>query len=150
MEWPYLLIFALIAMSMPMWEVSKYATSADSWLIVTDVKIHDSKVGKTPKMEVDRTIVDNFTGEWIAEVEKYNKLTKEFSVVCTGYGKNDYTTKDKLPSGNKLNLDWWTYPTKYTPTIAGSYRVKTKWVIKPLNYPKKEVRNTSNVFKVTE
>ena len=115
-----------------------------SWVLeVNKVAVEDSRVGVTPIMRVDRIIHRDFEGEWTVTVMK--KGERGFYAFCTARGANDYRTDSELP--DDLDLDWWTWPTKCT-LPAGTYRLKTLWVIHLPIFPDKEVRVLSNVFKV--
>lgn len=141
------ILFMMIAATIPtVVPVYKENVTAKRWFTVQDVHVEDTVVGKTPVMKVDRTIHKPFHAEWIAEVHKQNP-DGSFAFFCKGDGENDYNTSDRLPTGNKLNLDWWTWPTQCR-LPEGKYTVDTLWVLKLPNYPDKQVRAKSNVFEV--
>jgi hypothetical protein len=115
-----------------------------SWILEVDgISVEDTPAGTTPVMRVDRTIHRDFAGEWTVTVMK--KGQRGFYAFCTARGANDYRTDAELP--DDLDLDWWTWPTKCA-LPAGTYKLKTLWVIHLPIFPDKEVRATSNVFEV--
>lgn len=115
-----------------------------AWILeINSVHVDNAVAGVPPMMEVDRVIHQNFEGEWTATVMK--KGTRGFYTYCTATGANDYRPDAELP--DNLNLDWWTWPTTCV-LPAGTYKVKTLWVIHLPMFPDKEVRNVSNVFEV--
>ena len=118
---------------------------ASLWLQVTSVHVEDTIVGVTPEMNVDRAVNREFSAEWTVTVMR--KGSNGYSAYCTANGANDYSPDTSLP--DDLTLDWWTWPTK-CPLPVGGYRVKTLWVLHLPLFPDKEVRNVSNVFKVTD
>lgn len=116
---------------------------ASFWLDVRAVHIDDSFSGAAPRMSVDRIIHRPFKGDWTATVMRKDSLG--FAVYCTANGSADYRPDTSLPED--VNLNWWTWPT-VCPLPPGTYLVKTLWVLHLPLFPDKEVRNTSNVFKV--
>ena len=122
-------------------------TPASSYLDVRSVHVDDTTAGVPPKMRVERTINANFHGRWNVDVERMTPYGR-FIQVCQAHGEGNYATDNDLP--DDLDLDWWTYPVKCTPTMPGKYRVETVWVIELASGITKEVRIISNSFEVRE
>lgn len=153
LAYPLVVILVTIASIPSIVSIYKEFAPASDWLVVDKVFVHDAGEGIPNPMDVDRTIVSDFTGEWVAEIHAMDPNRGAFSHHCSSKGENEYHTTDQLPPtgvGPKdLNINWWTWPKKCKLT-KGKYRIDTIWRIKPLNYPQKEVRHSSNVFEVTE
>lgn len=120
-------------------------TPASAYLDVRSVHVDDATIGVPPKMQVDRAINHNFHGRWNVDVERMT-ADGRFVQVCQAHGEGNYATDNDLPED--LDLDWWTYPVKCTPTVPGKYRVETVWVIELASGLTKEVRIISNTFEV--
>lgn len=124
-------------------EIQRDLTPATSWLRVSRLHVYDAWEGEPPFMDVDRTIVHPFVGEWQSTVRIVSDGTNSFA--CLAEGKAAYSTDARLPPN--LTLDWWTYPAKCRPP-PGRYRLDTTWTIKPPGYPVKELTQRSNVFEI--
>lgn len=142
---PFVLLWISLAMIPTFVTLYQRAAPASFWLTVNTVHVFDTVVGTSPKMEVDRTVIQPFKADWVAEVEEYDETVGVFSVRCTGKGTNSYTPTDQIPAD--VDLNWWTWPTK-CELQKGKWRVQTLWTIQPPGYPSKEVRITSNTFEV--
>lgn len=118
---------------------------ASAYMQVRSVHVDDTTVGIAPIMLVDRTIHADFTAVWRADVER--KMNNgRYVQICTSGGLGNYATDNDLP--DPLDLDWWTYPIKCAPTVAGKYRIETTWTITLPGGLTKEVRVLSNTFEV--
>lgn len=122
---------------------STFYQDPDDYMIVQEVRVSDSVVGIAPTMDAKRKIIKPFRGTWLAEVNKQGEFG--WTAVCSATGTNYYEPGDNLP--DKLDLDWWTYPTKCN-LGPGKYRVETVWTIRvPHLYPM-DVTNTSEEFNI--
>lgn len=117
---------------------------ASDFMVVRSVHVEGTNIGVAPQMRVDREIRRGFIGNWVADVERFRN--GRFVLVCSAAGHGNYSPDNDLP--DDLDLDWWTYPTKCTPTVPGQYRVSTRWRIEPPSGAVKEVEADSNVFEV--
>ena len=138
----YLSLLVLVAVP-PILSTYRFLVTPDRWLVVNEVYVFDTVVGKSPRMRVSRDIKTDFRADWIAEVHR--RGSSGFHVVCTARGGNDYRVDNALP--DNLDLDWWTYPTQ-CDLPPGDYQVETLWIIHPEGYPEKLVRSLTNVFTV--
>lgn len=118
---------------------------ATSYIDVKSVFVSDTVVDVPPAMEVDRVIHRDFTGTWRVEVEKLQKENR-YSLFCSASGESNYSQENDLPS--ELNLDWWTYPEKCTPSVPGEYRLETVWSVNVSENLQKRLRVVSNTFRV--
>lgn len=116
-----------------------------NWLDVESVVIDNTKAGAPIIMHVDRTIHQDFAGNWLVEVERLG-AHGGFYMYCSSTGQAAYRTDAEYPS--PLTLDWWTYPTKCA-LPPGKYRVETTWGFSPTWFSAKTVRVLSNVFTVS-
>ncbi|WP_127524092.1 hypothetical protein [Mesorhizobium sp. Z1-4] len=117
---------------------------ASFWFDVERVHVHDAVEGSTPLMDVDRTIKRPFRGHWVATVMR--KSGNGFYTFCTANGENDYSPEAQFP--DIIDLNWWTWPTRCVLPV-GTYQLRTLWTIEPAIFPTKELRITSNVFRIT-
>ena len=117
---------------------------ASFWLKVDSIRVSDSIVGSPPALDVQRTIVRDFTADWVATVRRAG-AHGGFVAVCTASGKNDYIAGAVLPTN--LDLDWWTDPVK-CKLGPGEYILTTRWILDVPTPWDKVVSGTSNVFTV--
>lgn len=124
--------------------ISIYFTPTSVWFEVTSIHVEDSVVGDTPVMVVDRVIHRDFSGEWLAEVERINANGKT-TPVCVATGRDRYNDTAVYP--DPLTLDWWTFPMKcFLPT--GAYRLETTWTLEIPIVGQRVVVARSNRFEV--
>jgi hypothetical protein len=139
--------FLIVVVSWAMlfgWSTTKALLPVSLWFTVEYVRVADTPVGGVPEMDVRRTIVRPFRGEWLAQV---NKVTPEqrLEVVCQAAGKNFYQAENDLP--DNLDLNWWTFPI-VCQLPEGLYRLHTVWTVKPEGFADKLVEAKSNDFRI--
>ncbi|MCP5099879.1 MAG: hypothetical protein GY943_30360 [Chloroflexi bacterium] len=138
----YVLLFnaiVLLQMGFYRWIPTSY------WIEVNRIFVHNTVVGKTPVMEVNRTINREYTAHWTVEIEK--QVNGKFQSNCSQSGTNIYTPGNVLPKGDKLTVDWWTWPKK-CKLDPGMYRIDTLWVLQVGMFKGRTIRHQSNVFTV--
>lgn len=116
---------------------------ASWWLDVRRMHVNDGLAGQPITMEVERSIIRPFFGEWSAIVRK--RQGSGWVVVCLSAGSTDYRADAALP--HDLTLDWWTAGT-YPALVADSYILTTTWVVYPEFLPKKVLKVVSNEFTI--
>lgn len=141
--WGTIIIFGWIWVTS--WVLFHHYIPGSWWLEVHKVEIRDSEVGQTPQMAVSRTIRRPVYGTW--QVTVLRQGMSGFYIYCVAHGSTDYRPNLGIPDAP--DLDWWTWPTQ-CPLAAGEYTVNTLWRIQPEGYPIKEIRVSSNVFKVSK
>lgn len=122
------------------------SVSPQRWLSVSSVYVPDHKRGGNPTITYDRTILEEFTGFWIVEVQR---KTPEglFTLECSGSGVNDYEPVDFIPN-NQVSFEWFV-GTRCKDIPAGEYRLRSSWTLKRLGWPEKSMIVYSNMFKVS-
>lgn len=132
-----------------------YDFAADEFFQVHSVVIEDTQYGQDPQMHVERTIVQDFPGTWIARV-----ATEDGEWVCGNEGSSPYRTDARLPDSIGL-FDFWLFidteqPGQYCrdgyyPLPVGCYIVDTTWEVHDERVePPRLVHARSNRFCVTE
>lgn len=121
------------------------AVLPEEWMEVHEVFVPDHTVGSDPPLHFSRTIRENFTGLWIAEVQT-RSAEGFFANVCSGSGIDDYDTTDRLP---EEGVSWSWYFGRPCVVPPGEYRVLTVWEMRRPGYPMKRLRHVSNVFEVS-
>ena len=130
--------------------LNKY--SYDDFLVVGDVFVPNHRITEDPTINVTRTVVRNFRGEWFVEFQKVKD--GRFQNICTTKRhRNDYSTNEDLP--DKITLhDWWTYNDcvdKVKKSGPGKYRILTVWTpLLPNNQTAPSIRKPSNTYEVTK
>lgn len=126
-------------------ERQKALLPAESWLTVNEVFVPNFAAGTDPEIIYDRTIHENFSAFWIAEVQHPND-NGLWTTVCTGNGVNEYDPSEVIPN-NTVRLLWFTNGTcgKLRP---GSYRIKTTYAMTRPGWPEKRLFVLSDTFRV--
>lgn len=125
---------------------------ADDFL-VADVFVHDTLYGQDPLMNVERTVMKSFRGNWTVEVN-----TNEGIYVCSSSGGSIYTPDSITPTEITL-FDWWMLagddpessclPAFY-PLPVDCYYVDTVWEATDFEGNFIAIFNRSNEFCVIE
>lgn len=129
---------------------SQYS-SPDDFFIVETVEVMNTPFGMDPIMDVDRTILQPFRGEWTAVV----RPTTSFEYVCGNHGFAPYRPDAELPEPVRL-FDFWLFdrgdpaslcrPDWY-PLPRGCYVVDTTWdFTDPMSSQTLSVHARSNTF----
>ena len=116
-------------------------TPYSNWFYVRSIDIADVPFGTDPAVVYDREIRKEFDGEWIVEIVR----TQDKFTICTGFGKNHYEPKDKIPDAG-VTLSWLVGKDCKLP--KGQYTAQAFWKIMPDGYPPKSLRVISNIFEV--
>lgn len=127
-------------------------TPASNWMEVKRIHVSDAQIGTWPKMEVERTIRKQFSGDWTVRLDV--KTGEGFTFYCESRGQTRYLPDAELPPD--LDLEWWSlgefvrnhYAKTHIPCVIlpGTYRLITEWIIRADGYPVKTVAFTSNAF----
>lgn len=125
---------------------------AEHWFHVPEhgVRVLDAAAGECPIVELTREIRQPFHGEWT--VTMMRRQRNEWATWDTFLGENDYRPGNALP--DPLTLAW---IVDAPPTTArqwcasvpeGEWRLHVLWRIEAPVGPPREVRRTSNPFKI--
>lgn len=131
------------------WAISKIIP-ASNYYELRSVEIHDTVVGRSPTMIVDRTIHRQFEGRPVVEVLRVNGSTFEAWWQCNPNisGERTYYPDRTLP--DPLTLDWWMIIPPNRCTLApGQYKTTTTIHIRTWFGGRWTVMRDSNLFTVT-
>lgn len=140
----FLLFYMVIQLSERFAQQQQAMVPADAWFRVNEVFVPDHKSGSNPALIYDRTILENFRGFFVVEVQQQLDNGLWFSI-CSGSGLSDYEVGEAIPD-NTVTWDW--FVTRPCDVPPGTYRVRTSWELKRIGWPTKEAVSLSNVFKV--
>lgn len=140
-----LIIWVLLFSYSIIFDVYKKNVSVTKWYEIQNILIFDSEYPNIPNMVVNRFIHEQVRGEWLVTVMRKGPNDKYY-LYCTAEGNADYIPDNELPE--KINLDWWTWPTKCI-LHPGTYYITTIHTFYPDGYPPKISRITSNEFKIS-
>ncbi|WP_424927668.1 hypothetical protein [Amaricoccus tamworthensis] len=109
----------------------------------------DSRVGKSPRVEVVREVRRSVNAGWTVTLHKVTPAGLE--LVCARSGNTDFRANWITPKNTDLN--WWmNVPVNppCNPVVVGSYVVTMVWTLQANGFPPKVTRGMSNKFEVTE
>lgn len=111
------------------------------------LNVPDFQSGEDPIIFYDRIIHQEFTADWVVEVQNIQSDGTPVAV-CTGTGHNIYQPEKGLPEAGST-LEWFVGAPCYTS--PGSYRLVANWIIdRPETVGNVSTRLVSNVFQVTQ
>lgn len=117
---------------------------ASIWYDVATLHVNDAKVGESPRLIVDRSINQDFSGSWVVTVRKRDG--QRWDIFCGASQTLRYKPTSILPPD--VDLNWWT-ANQCKPLPAGTYYFNTTWKIEaPSPIPDKTVSIDSNIFEV--
>lgn len=117
---------------------------ASWWMNVESVMVPPVvSAQKSVPIVVQRTIKQDFTGQWVVNVRKLQGT--DWINYCAGAGESNYS-KD-LPSSLSVDLEWWSGHGCKTLS-PGTYRIVTSWRINPKYNVERWLSIDSNVFNV--
>jgi len=121
---------------------------ASDWFEVHRIQISTTVVREDPLINYQRSIKLPFKGNWLAELQQYNLITRKWHEACSSNGVAIYSPDKSQP--DPLYLTWWTFPIDCTPQNLGIYRLKTVWTIELPGGLTKQVHATSGNFTVID
>lgn len=125
---------------------ARNAVPAENWFRVNNIFVPDFAQGDDPTMTYDRTILSEFQGFWVIEIQRLDPETGAFSPECSGSGISDYEPADYIPAG-LVKLQW--FMGKPCPNLfVGKYRLRGSWSLRKPGWPEKTTVAYSNVFEV--
>lgn len=121
------------------------AVPASAWMRVNEVYVPDFQTGGDPTLIYDRTVLEEFDGFWIVEVQRQT-ASGLWTTVCSGSGVNSYSPSEIIEN-NTVTWSWYVGTRCVVP--EGSYRLRTTYTLARSGWPPKRVFNLSNEFNVT-
>lgn len=140
----FLLFYIVVELSNRFAEQQQSMVPASAWFKVNEVFVPDHKQGSNPLLIYDRTILVDFRGFFVIEVQQQLENGLWFSA-CSGSGMSDYEIGDTIPD---KNVSWEWFILRACPVPPGTYRLRVSWELKKLGWPSKETVALSNIFKV--
>lgn len=120
---------------------------ASDYFIVSQIGIPNFTVGENPLVLYDRTVLQDFTAEFTAEIQDASTL----QAVCTSTKTVNYSPDKDLPEGGPT-LSWLMYrePLPDCNPPVGTYRVHICWTIDRVEAVPVRMCEHSNTFSVRE
>ena len=138
------LVAGVVQLSTAFDERHRDRVPVSDWFEVDEIYVPDHKAGSNPLMIYDREVNRDFTGFWIAEVQRV-KPGALFQHECSGFGTSQYST-DETIENNEVTWEWFLgRPCAIPP---GRYRLRVSYTLKVAGWPEKDLTVTSNVFTV--
>lgn len=123
----------------------RQAVPASAWFQLNEIFIPDHRVGENPDMIYDRTVLENFRGFFVAELQRQQPDGLWFAA-CSGSGASDYETTDVIP--DRTTTFFW-FLNRECVVAPGTYRVRVSWDMKRVDWPTKNLVAISNLFQIT-
>ena len=144
-------LFLVLVAVTPSWmEIFRKGTNPVEFFEVKQVYVPDFEYGKDPEIVYDRSIKQNFTGTWNAELQLIDGSS--YRSVCRGHNESNYSPNKMLPDPVTLSyyLDKENLKLQCPDIVPGKYRLETVWVIHVVGYPEMSITYVSNVFEIKQ
>jgi hypothetical protein len=122
------------------------AIPASYWIDYRSVMVEDVAYGQMPRVTVDRDIKRSVSGDWWAQLEKYQD--NGWSFYCIGNGHANYREGNVPKAGGIPLNEWMNEPLCITVLPVGEYRLNVIWELHPDGIKTKRINIVSNTFKV--
>lgn len=133
LSWPAAIVLGLAINSWIFPHVARLTVDPADYIEVRSVKFEDTVEGVSPRLAVDRTVHQPFTGQYEVLIRK--QVGSGFRTYCDPPRSGDipYNPEAELPLDEFRNLEWWMGrdpgEPPLCPLVAGNYIVDTTWFV---------------------
>ena len=123
----------------------RLAVPASAWFQLNEIFVPSHRAGENPDIIYDRTVLENFRGFFVAELQQQQPNGLWFAA-CSGSGASDYETTDIIPD-RTVKFFW--FLNRECLVDPGTYRVRVSWDMKRVDWPTKTIVAISNLFEIS-